>query len=369
VTVIDMLSDSEAGQTTPASWAWLNANGKEPKSYQLLNQLGLHAWKCHPELSSLPSWTGSIVRFEKRPAFVDEGGYPVHGPLSKSKIHELEPLAHLPNMKIEDGSIHDETPVYFFPDEGSVDPFQAVKTLRRAAQDLGVQFLTNHNVTKVLRNQDGLVCGIESCPSNSNEGADTTAVTTTPTDLVVVAAGVGAATKVLGALPMLHRPGALAFAKPHGHVQGQQRQRLSRILVDPTRSTHVLQRSDGTIVIGGGVLEVGGSSGSALGNNNADGGDDSPISSADVSLLLLDGARQLAPQMVQDATLTHTTQAVRPMPQDGLPAVGYSEQQGLYMIVTHSGFTLGPLLGALAAGEIVEHVSCDLLAQYRPTRF
>jgi glycine/D-amino acid oxidase-like deaminating enzyme len=294
---------------------------------------------------------GSLVRFEKLPAFVNEGGYPVDGPLSESKIHELEPLAHLPNVKI-DGSIHDEAPVYFFPGEGSVDPIEAVKTLRRAAEDLGVQFLTNHNVTKVLRNQDGLVCGIESGPSNS-DGVDT--VTTTPTDLVVVAAGVGAGAKALGALPLLHRPGALAFAKPNGNVQGQ----LSRILVDQTRSTHVLQRSDGTIVAGGGVLEVGGSSGSALGN-----ADDSP--SNDVSFL--DGARQLAPRIVQDATLTHTTQAVRPMPQDGLPAVGYLEQ-GLYTVVTHSGFTLGPLLGALAAGEIVENVSCDLLAQYRPTRF
>jgi glycine/D-amino acid oxidase-like deaminating enzyme len=94
VTVVDMLSDSEAGETTPASWAWLNATGKEPKSHQLLSQLGLHAWKYHPELSSLPSWMGSLVRFEKQPAFVDEGGYPVDGPLSKSKIHELEPLAH-----------------------------------------------------------------------------------------------------------------------------------------------------------------------------------------------------------------------------------------------------------------------------------
>ena len=127
VTVVDMLSDSEDGQTTPASWAWLNANGKAPKSYQLLNHLGLHAWKYHPELSSLPSWIGSLVRFEKQPGFVDEGGYPVDGPLSESKIHELEPLAHLPNVKI-DGSIHDEAPVYFFPDEGSVDPVQAVKT-------------------------------------------------------------------------------------------------------------------------------------------------------------------------------------------------------------------------------------------------
>ena len=61
-------------------------------------------------------------------------------------------------------------------------------------------------------------------------------------------------------------------------------------------------------------------------------------------------------------------QAERPMPKDGLPIVGYRETN-LYVVVSHSGITLGPLLGALAAGEILEDMSCDVLSAYRPDRF
>jgi glycine/D-amino acid oxidase-like deaminating enzyme len=56
------------------------------------------------------------------------------------------------------------------------------------------------------------------------------------------------------------------------------------------------------------------------------------------------------------------------MPSDGLPVVGYV-QQGLYTIVMHSGITLGPVVAALAAGEISENICCKLLGPYRPARF
>jgi glycine/D-amino acid oxidase-like deaminating enzyme len=82
----------------------------------------------------------------------------------------------------------------------------------------------------------------------------------------------------------------------------------------------------------------------------------------------LEGAKRLSPSVVDGAEFTHTSEAVRPMPKDGLPVVGYL-QQGLYTLVTHSGITLGPLLSALAAGEIDENISCDLLSPYRPSRF
>ena len=96
ITVLDQLphDSSPVGKTTPASWAWLNANAKYPKSYQLLNQLGIHAWKNEPNLRGLVSWMGSLVRFEDPPQFVQEGGYPAEGPLSHDRILELEPLVH-----------------------------------------------------------------------------------------------------------------------------------------------------------------------------------------------------------------------------------------------------------------------------------
>ena len=66
VTVIEKLPPGNAGMTTPASWAWLNANEKRPLSYQQLNSLGMYAWKHDRLLADLPDWKGSLVRFSAR---------------------------------------------------------------------------------------------------------------------------------------------------------------------------------------------------------------------------------------------------------------------------------------------------------------
>ena len=102
-------------------------------------------------------------------------------------------------------------------------------------------------------------------------------------------------------------------------------------------------------------MEVGGSSGTK-------------IVSSKKKDSLLQAAKELSPTILKQVEFSHTSKAIRPMPSDGLPAVGYLEQ-GLYTIVTHSGMTLGPLLSALAAGEIAETISFGLLSPFRPTRF
>lgn len=75
--------------------------------------------------------------------------------------------------------------------------------------------------------------------------------------------------------------------------------------------------------------------------------------------------------------LVRVIRANRPMPSDGLPIVGFVDSTpGLYVAVTHSGITLGPLLGELAAYEIAnslderdEPFELDILDKYRPSRF
>ncbi|GAA2076178.1 FAD-binding oxidoreductase [Streptomyces albiaxialis] len=60
---------------------------------------------------------------------------------------------------------------------------------------------------------------------------------------------------------------------------------------------------------------------------------------------------------------------VRPVPADGLPLAGaHPEAGGLYSLVTHSGVTLAPLLGELAARELTEGVALPDLEPYRPDR-
>ncbi len=60
----------------------------------------------------------------------------------------------------------------------------------------------------------------------------------------------------------------------------------------------------------------------------------------------------------------------RPLPVDDLPVVGWLPSlEGLYVMVTHSGVTLGPLLAELATSELMGRGEAQALASFRPDRF
>jgi hypothetical protein len=61
---------------------------------------------------------------------------------------------------------------------------------------------------------------------------------------------------------------------------------------------------------------------------------------------------------------------VRPMPGDGQTIAGrIPGSANAWMLATHSGITLGPLLGRLIAGEIVGGTPSAVLAPFSPERF
>ena len=60
----------------------------------------------------------------------------------------------------------------------------------------------------------------------------------------------------------------------------------------------------------------------------------------------------------------------RPMPIDGLPVLGFSKKaSNVYITLMHSGATLAPIVGSLAALEIMTGTEADCLEPYRPSRF
>jgi len=60
----------------------------------------------------------------------------------------------------------------------------------------------------------------------------------------------------------------------------------------------------------------------------------------------------------------------RPIPAYVFPSVGsVSTVPGYYEAVSHSGITLGPVLGQLLAAEITSGECDDMLADFRPERF
>jgi len=83
---------------------------------------------------------------------------------------------------------------------------------------------------------------------------------------------------------------------------------------------------------------------------------------------LLDRAGVYLPSLSSNEQIT-ARRCLRPMPADGLPIVGaFPGLKGVYLLVTHSGITLGPLLAQLLADEIVTGRISPWLERYRPDR-
>jgi glycine/D-amino acid oxidase-like deaminating enzyme len=94
----------------------------------------------------------------------------------------------------------------------------------------------------------------------------------------------------------------------------------------------------------------------------------------------LDDVDEIAAQVVEavsrhlvlqlEPTLDRALVGIRALTSDLLPAVGWLPgSRSIYVAVTHSGVTLGPLLGELIASELVDGVDEHLLQPFRPDRF
>ena len=70
------------------------------------------------------------------------------------------------------------------------------------------------------------------------------------------------------------------------------------------------------------------------------------------------------------ARVEATRIGVRPMPRDERPMLGrVPGLEGFYVVVSHSGVTLGPLWGRIVAAELLDGAVDARLAPYRPARF
>lgn len=81
---------------------------------------------------------------------------------------------------------------------------------------------------------------------------------------------------------------------------------------------------------------------------------------------LLQHAQRILPG-AQQRGLEHEAIGVRPVPPDGLPIVGFLDEN-FYIVSTHSGAHLAPILASLAAEEILGNRPPQALASFRPDR-
>jgi glycine/D-amino acid oxidase-like deaminating enzyme len=144
-------------------------------------------------------------------------------------------------------------------------------------------------------------------------------------------------------VPLKESPGALAHTRPMKRL-------LDHVALAPGAT--IKQNPDGRIVTG---TDFGGS----------------PVTQATraYGMELLRNAARFLPAL-ESAELETTTLGHRVLPRDEYPIVGFTAQcPNLYIAAMHSGITLSPLIGQLAALEILDGANVDLLKPYRPSRF
>jgi glycine/D-amino acid oxidase-like deaminating enzyme len=317
---------------TRNSFAWFNAS-KRPQAYYQLNLMGMLGWRrlC-TEIPELEIQWGGSVRWAAPGAGTDSlrrtagqyesWSYPI------SLVDETEFARLLPTV----------TPgpfgaASFSSLEGTTEPMHALAMILNRAQQFGAKMEYPCEVTGLNLAGDR-VSGVQTTRGPMEA------------DAFVLASGVDTPrlAQMAGVIvPLKDSPGLLAHTAPQARI-------LDRVALAP--GADIKQNPDGRIVTG---TDFGAST--------------ITDTSKEVGMKLLQNAERFVEKLkgieVETVTLGH-----RVLPQDGFPILGFPERRpNLYIAALHSGMTMGPIIGQLAAMEILDQVEVDLFAPYRLSRF
>jgi glycine/D-amino acid oxidase-like deaminating enzyme len=230
-------------RATRCSWAWINANSKRPHSYQALNHLAMQMWEAM--LPGFVSWCGALLLNGSPPQELPDYSFtPLY---TADDVLELEPALSREYLE----RLSSACPAAHFPQEGLVDPQEAVAHLIQQAQARGATFIYGTRVHGFPWDVEGDVTGVE-CSHKGGRKEQVRA------DVVVLANGTGVQRLARAAgvrIPMLHKPGVLTWLRPGKEVC------LRRIVL--SEELHMLQRTDGLVAVGE-SKETGGASSTAF---------------------------------------------------------------------------------------------------------
>ena len=332
------------------SFSWVNASNKtQTREYFDLNVAGMSAYRdlvgnlggsewCH--LTGHLRWFDTPERSEQlrdEVTRLGDWGYAATVWTADRARRLLEPHVRFPA---------DDTVVGVYPDEGWISGRALVARLTADAADRGAKAFFDAPATDIVVDH-GRVRGIVL------SGNDRHAV-----DAVVNAAG-PAAGRIAGLvqrdLPMRDEPG-LVIRLLCDEVPVQRAMHTPHVEIRPDGENRVLLHSRAI----DDSIDADPDSGSGSGSG-------SEGNALSVELLAL--ARDVVPALTR-AEVAAQMVVWRPIPADGFPSVGGVEGvSGYYEAVTHSGITLGAVLGRLLAAEIIDGTVDPLIAPYRPDRF
>ena len=345
VTVLDR--HDIATRASRGTFAWLNASwAKQPRHYHRLNQLGLAGWhELERDLGIPIKWGGSLEWFggaERQERLAEqiaeqvEWGEPARM-VGREELSALEP-------NVDFGATPNAA---FSPNDGALDPVLATRTLLEQAKARGAQIKTNCEVNGV---------------SNVN-GATVLETANGPVEVDTFALATGADPEATASLagieiPQRSTPGVIVVTKPIEAV-------LNRIVVAP--GVHIHQRLDGRIVLGeqDGAPQTEAHAARLAARPNRFPTDD--LANQHAARILATAGECCA--AISQAEVEDVYIGWRPLPLDGHPVMGFSPtRNSAYLAIAHSGVSLAPILGRLAAQEILEGIKLDMLGAYRPDR-
>jgi glycine/D-amino acid oxidase-like deaminating enzyme len=326
---VTVVAKKPGGEATPNSFAWINARWGNPEFYFRFRSQAMTEWKrLAEELPGLPlDWCGSLCwdlppdQLETYATQHGGWGYGIRR-VGREESAVIEPgVTDLPDFALHIAA------------EGAVEPVAAARMMLADAFRYGATFLQDVEVERLLM-EDGRIVGVET--SNGR----------LPADHVILAAGAGTAGLAASVgvdVPLDTPPGLIVHSRPC-------RRLLNGLVIAP--QLHMRQTAEGRIIAGS---DFGGS----------DPGDE-PQKAADALFSTVKAMLRDA----DDLELDFFTVGYRPTPKDGFPIIGPSDAvTGLYLAVMHSGVTLAPLVGQLAADEILGQERDSLLASFRLSRF
>ncbi len=327
VTVIE--AAFAAAGASGKSFGWINASFFANPTHHRLRAEAIAAYHRFGAITDNVQWSGTLWWEETGAAFdamavsLRDLAYPVRE-IARPAFRALEPRIATPPAR----ALH-------FAAEGAVDPAALTARLLAAAADHGAQLWSGTGITGFAVSDAGVIGVLtEQGPVFA--------------DHVILATGAATQSLLdpLGVnLPMLRRPAVLLRTQRLPPVihhilvgpDGELRQDAEGHLLTPAALSHQSDTSDRLVATLGALADEG-----------------------------ISRVAALFPDL--DLRWTAVTVAARPMPADGLPAVG-QVTPGLTVAVMHSGVTLAALMGELVAAEVMGQGPSPWLSPYRPDRF
>ncbi|KAK9792940.1 hypothetical protein WJX73_000671 [Symbiochloris irregularis] len=329
VTVLEIHS-KPAQEATGKSWAWLNANRKEPAHYKELNARSMREWQKLPGLAEFP---GTLYLGDQRD---NDPRYP------SQKLTQAEALERQPGLSAEAAA----GGAVLYAQEGFASAPDATEAFLREAQSNGAHVHYSQEAIDFTTDADNQLTGVR------------TAHQEYPADVVVLASGIktpALASKLGVQVPLENKPGTVNI------LSGKLPPLLKHILV--TDEAFLMQRKDGRVLIS--FYKGVHANPSALNVPE----EPSPEQFAKVGKEALEQALLIFPELKQASEAPQVIVGRYPYPVDAMPILGPTKAHpNLYIATMHSGATLGPIVGQLVAQEISQGLQLEDLDPYRPHR-